>query len=182
MGGIRGVLHYMQRTAVQGTPDTLTALGGRWVRGSRRLDPGRHPFRLPFHELRLGDTFDSAEREVSVEDIERFAALSGDTFYAHMSETEAARNPLVRRPCRARIFSDLRRGGPVRRPRLRPRARQLRPERAAVRQAGEARGPDQGAAYLRPEKPAWPTRAGARSPGTRRSPITRGKPWRPTMC
>ena len=94
MGGIRGVLHYMQRTAVQGTPDTLTALGGRWVRGSRRLDPGRHPFRLPFHELRLGDTFDSAEREVTVEDIERFAALSGDTFYAHMSETEAARNPL----------------------------------------------------------------------------------------
>jgi oxepin-CoA hydrolase/3-oxo-5,6-dehydrosuberyl-CoA semialdehyde dehydrogenase len=94
MGGIRGVLHYMQRTAVQGTPDTITALGGRWVRGSRRLDPGRHPFRLPFHELRLGDTFGSAEREVTVEDIERFAALSGDTFYAHMSEAQAARNPL----------------------------------------------------------------------------------------
>jgi oxepin-CoA hydrolase/3-oxo-5,6-dehydrosuberyl-CoA semialdehyde dehydrogenase len=94
MGGIRGVLHYMQRTAVQGTPDTMTALGGRWVRGSRRLHPGRHPFRLPFHELKLGDTFESAEREVCVEDIERFAALSGDTFYAHMSETQAARNPL----------------------------------------------------------------------------------------
>ncbi len=94
MGGIRGVLHYMQRTAVQGTPDTLTALGGRWVRGSRLLEPGRHPFRLAFHELRLGDTFNSVEREVTVEDIERFAALSGDTFYAHMSESEAARNPL----------------------------------------------------------------------------------------
>src|SRR6202453_2902076 len=94
MGGIRGVLHYMQRTAVQGTPDTVTALGGRWVRGSRLRDPGRHPFRLAFNELRLGDTFRSIEREVTVEDIERFAALSGDTFYAHMSETEAARNPL----------------------------------------------------------------------------------------
>jgi oxepin-CoA hydrolase/3-oxo-5,6-dehydrosuberyl-CoA semialdehyde dehydrogenase len=94
LGGIRGVLHYMQRTAVQGTPDTLTALGGRWVRGSRQRHPGRHPFRLAFHELRLGDTFDSAEREVTVEDIEGFAALTGDTFYAHMSETEAARNPL----------------------------------------------------------------------------------------
>ena len=46
MGGIRGVLHYMQRTAVQGTPDTVTALGGRWVRGSQLSDPGRHPFRL----------------------------------------------------------------------------------------------------------------------------------------
>src|ERR1700678_53468 len=94
MGGIRGVLHYMQRTAVQGTPDTITALGGRWVRGSRTLDPAKHPFRLAFNELRLGDTFHSSEREVTVEDIERFAALSGDTFYAHMSETEAARNPL----------------------------------------------------------------------------------------
>jgi oxepin-CoA hydrolase/3-oxo-5,6-dehydrosuberyl-CoA semialdehyde dehydrogenase len=94
MGGIRGVLHYLQRTAVQGTPDTITALGGRWVRGSRILDPAKHPFRLAFNELRLGDTFHSIEREVTVEDIERFAALSGDTFYAHMSETEAARNPL----------------------------------------------------------------------------------------
>ncbi len=94
MGGIRGVLHYMQRTAVQGSPDAITALGGRWMRGSRVRDPGRHPFRLAFHELELGDTFRSVERAVTVEDIEKFAALSGDTFYAHMSETEAARNPL----------------------------------------------------------------------------------------
>jgi oxepin-CoA hydrolase / 3-oxo-5,6-dehydrosuberyl-CoA semialdehyde dehydrogenase len=94
MGGIRGVLHYMQRTAVQGSPDTLTALGGRWVRGSRLRNPGIHPFRIPFNELQLGDTFLSAMREVTVEDIERFAALTGDTFYAHMSETEAKRNPL----------------------------------------------------------------------------------------
>ena len=94
MGGIRGVLHYMQRTAVQGSPDTITALGGRWVRGSRLRDPGRHPFRIPFNELELGDTLQSAEREVTVEDIERFATLTGDNFYAHMSESEAARNPL----------------------------------------------------------------------------------------
>jgi len=94
MGGIRGVLHYMQRTAVQGTPDVITAVGGRWVRGARELDPGVHPFRKPIGELRLGDTFRSGEREVTVEDIERFAALSGDTFYAHMDEKQAARNPL----------------------------------------------------------------------------------------
>jgi oxepin-CoA hydrolase/3-oxo-5,6-dehydrosuberyl-CoA semialdehyde dehydrogenase len=94
MGGIRGVLHYMQRTAVQGSPDTITATGGRWVRGSRQRDPGVHPFRIPFNALELGDTFKSAEREVTVDDIERFAALSGDTFYAHMDEKEAARNPL----------------------------------------------------------------------------------------
>jgi oxepin-CoA hydrolase/3-oxo-5,6-dehydrosuberyl-CoA semialdehyde dehydrogenase len=94
MGGIRGVLHYMQRSAVQGSPDTITATGGRWVRGSRMRDPGRHPFRIPFGELELGDTLKSGEREVTALDIERFAELSGDNFYAHMSEQEAARNPL----------------------------------------------------------------------------------------
>ena len=94
LGGIRGVLHYMQRTAVQGTPDVITAVGGRWARGSSERDPGVHPFRKPFHELAIGDTFHSAQREVTVEDIERFAALSGDRFYAHMSESDAARNPL----------------------------------------------------------------------------------------
>jgi oxepin-CoA hydrolase / 3-oxo-5,6-dehydrosuberyl-CoA semialdehyde dehydrogenase len=94
MGGIRGVLHYMQRAAIQGSPDTLTAVGGRWVRGSRERNPGVHPFRIAFNELELGDTFKSVEREVTITDIERFAELSGDTFYAHMDETQAARNPL----------------------------------------------------------------------------------------
>jgi oxepin-CoA hydrolase/3-oxo-5,6-dehydrosuberyl-CoA semialdehyde dehydrogenase len=94
MGGIRGVLHYMQRTAVQGSPDTITAVSGRWVRGARQLDPGRHPFRIPFNELTLGDTLKSADREVTIADIEAFAHLSGDNFYAHMSDAQAARNPL----------------------------------------------------------------------------------------
>ena len=94
MGGIRGVLHYMQRTAVQGSPDTLTRTAGRWIRGSRQRDRGKHPFRIAFNDLQFGDTFKSAEREVTVEDIEQFAALSGDTYYAHMDEKEAARNPL----------------------------------------------------------------------------------------
>jgi oxepin-CoA hydrolase / 3-oxo-5,6-dehydrosuberyl-CoA semialdehyde dehydrogenase len=94
MGGIRGVLHYMQRVAVQGSPDTISAISGRWVRGSQLRNPGRHPFRIPFHELKLGDTLESADRLVTIADIEQFAALSGDNYYAHMSETEAARNPL----------------------------------------------------------------------------------------
>jgi len=94
MGGIRGLMHYLQRTAVQGTPDVLTAVTGRWVRGARERDPGRHPFRKPFGALAIGDTFHSGEREVTLEDIERFAALSGDRFYAHMDEAAAARNPL----------------------------------------------------------------------------------------
>jgi oxepin-CoA hydrolase / 3-oxo-5,6-dehydrosuberyl-CoA semialdehyde dehydrogenase len=94
LGGIRGVMHYMQRTAVQGTADVITAVTGRWVRGARELDPGTHPFRKPFATLAIGDTFNSAEREITVADIERFAALSGDNFYAHMDATQAARNPL----------------------------------------------------------------------------------------
>jgi oxepin-CoA hydrolase/3-oxo-5,6-dehydrosuberyl-CoA semialdehyde dehydrogenase len=94
LGGLRGVLHYMQRTAIQGSPDTLAAIGGRWVRGGTQRDPGRHPFRKPFHELAIGDTLRSGEREITVGDIEAFAALSGDNFYAHMSDAQAARNPL----------------------------------------------------------------------------------------
>ena len=93
MGGIRGVMHYMQRTAVQGSPDTIAAVTGRWTRGARPKDPDVHPFRKPFHELAIGDSFFSAQREVTLEDIERFAALSGDHFYAHMIEADAARNP-----------------------------------------------------------------------------------------
>jgi oxepin-CoA hydrolase/3-oxo-5,6-dehydrosuberyl-CoA semialdehyde dehydrogenase len=94
MGGIRGVMHYMHRTAVQGTPDVIAAVTGRWVKGARQLDPGVHPFRKPFGELVIGDTFTSGEREVTIDDIERFAELSGDKFYAHMDEASARRNPL----------------------------------------------------------------------------------------
>jgi oxepin-CoA hydrolase/3-oxo-5,6-dehydrosuberyl-CoA semialdehyde dehydrogenase len=94
LGGIRGMLHYMQRTAVQGTPDVITAVTGRYVRGARELVPSSHPFRKPFHELRIGDTFRSAAREVTVADIEAFARLTGDTFYAHTDEAAARRNPL----------------------------------------------------------------------------------------
>jgi len=91
---MRGVLHYLQRVALQGSPDTLTRLGGRYIRGAATPTTTVHPFRKPFHELAIGDTFVSGEREITIADIEAFAALSGDHFYAHMSEEEAARNPL----------------------------------------------------------------------------------------
>ena len=94
LGGIRGVMHYLQRTALQGSPQTIAHIGGRWVRGATERAPAQHPFRTPFHELAIGDTLKSAERRVTIEDIERFADLSGDRFYAHMDETLAKRNPL----------------------------------------------------------------------------------------
>ena len=93
MGGVRGIKHYMQRTAIQGSPETLSAIGHRWVRGADEKDPGSHPFRKTFEQLELGDTFRSGLRKVSLEDINHFAEFTGDTFYAHMDEEAAAKNP-----------------------------------------------------------------------------------------
>ncbi len=93
MGGIRGVLHYMQRTAIQGSPETLTAIGNRWVRGADQNDPGAHPFRKTFEQLAIGDTLITKSREVTLDDIEHFAEFTGDNFYAHMDEEAAAKNP-----------------------------------------------------------------------------------------
>ena len=94
LGGIRGVLHHMQRTAVQGSPDMLTAIGHRWVSGSRRTDDGVHPFRKSLAELRIGDSVTAGPRDVTLADVEHFAEFTGDTFYAHMDEEAAAANPL----------------------------------------------------------------------------------------
>jgi len=93
LGGIRGVLHHMQRTAVQGSPDMLTAIGGRWVTGAQRHDDGVHPFRKNLAELRIGDTIQAGPREVTLADIEHFAEFTGDNFYAHMDEDAAKANP-----------------------------------------------------------------------------------------
>ena len=93
MGGIRGVLHYMQRTAVQGSPETLTAIGHRWIKGADQKDPGVHPFRKTFEQLEIGDTLVTDSREVTLEDIQHFADFTGDTFYAHTDEEAAAKNP-----------------------------------------------------------------------------------------
>ena len=93
LGGIRGVKHYMQRTAVQGSPDMLTAITGCWVPGAATHEGPAHPFRRRFSELAVGETLLTAPRTVTTEDIEHFARFTGDTFYAHMDDEAAARNP-----------------------------------------------------------------------------------------
>lgn len=93
LGGIRAVLHHMQRTAVQGSPEMLTALTGVWHEGAEAQPGGAHPFRKSLAELRIGDQVVSATREVGLDDIETFARFTGDTFYAHMDEEAAAANP-----------------------------------------------------------------------------------------
>jgi oxepin-CoA hydrolase/3-oxo-5,6-dehydrosuberyl-CoA semialdehyde dehydrogenase len=93
LGGIRAVLHHMQRTAVQGSPEMLTAITGVWHEGATARDDGIHPFRKPLAQLRIGDRIASGSREVTLDDIETFAYFTGDTFYAHMDEAAAAANP-----------------------------------------------------------------------------------------
>jgi oxepin-CoA hydrolase/3-oxo-5,6-dehydrosuberyl-CoA semialdehyde dehydrogenase len=93
LGGIRAVLHHMQRTAIQGSPEMLTAITGIWHAGAASNHEGRHPFRKSLEELTLGDSVVSGSREVTLADIEQFAEFTGDTFYAHMNEEAAAANP-----------------------------------------------------------------------------------------
>jgi oxepin-CoA hydrolase/3-oxo-5,6-dehydrosuberyl-CoA semialdehyde dehydrogenase len=92
LGGIRGVLHHMQRTAIQASPRVLSKVTGRWVQGAEH-NTGVHPFRKPLSELRIGDTVVAGPRQVTVQDIEHFAEFTGDTFYAHMDEEAARQNP-----------------------------------------------------------------------------------------
>ena len=93
LGGLRGVLHHMQRTAVQGSPKALGAVTRRWIPGAPRREE-QHPFRKSLAELRPGDCVVAGPRTVTAEDIAHFAELTGDTFYAHTDEKAARANPL----------------------------------------------------------------------------------------
>ncbi|TQR84308.1 phenylacetic acid degradation bifunctional protein PaaZ [Mycobacterium hodleri] len=94
LGGIRGVLHHMQRTAIQASPDMMTAITGQWTKGAARDETEIHPFRKHLEELQIGDTIVGGPRTVSLADIEHFAEFTGDTFYAHTDAEAAAQNPL----------------------------------------------------------------------------------------
>ncbi|MGH7737621.1 MAG: phenylacetic acid degradation bifunctional protein PaaZ [Candidatus Tyrphobacter sp.] len=93
MGGVRGVFHYMQRTAVQGSPRRLATVTGQWNPGAPERLLERHPFEIPFEDIEVGETFYTQAREVTLEDIEHFARFTGDGFYAHMDEAAAKASP-----------------------------------------------------------------------------------------
>lgn len=86
MGGKRGVFHYLQRTAIQGSPTTLTNISNNYQYGGAYKIKDVHPFRKYFEELEIGETLITEKHLVTLEDIENFAELSGDKFYAHMDE------------------------------------------------------------------------------------------------
>ena len=92
MGGARGVLHYMQRAAVQGSPAMVTAITREWSKGATTTNDGVHPFRKTFDELLVGDTHVTGTRLITLDDVVKFAELSGDRFYAHMSDEDAKTN------------------------------------------------------------------------------------------
>lgn len=106
LGGVRGIKHFMQRTAIQGSPDHLTAITGQWHRGAEvqrvtrsevEAGAGIHPFRKDLATLRIGDQFASDLRRVTLEEILEFAEKTGDTFYAHVNEEAATANPFFPR-------------------------------------------------------------------------------------
>ncbi len=94
MGGIRGVTHYMQRTALQGSPAVLSSIVHQWLPGAPKAEGKVHPFRKRLSEFEIGYTLMTGSRTVTLDDIEHFAAFTGDNFYAHMDEEAARANPI----------------------------------------------------------------------------------------
>ena len=94
LGGVRGVKHYLQRTALQGGPGMLSKVLGQQLPGAPVHEGERHPFRLRFGEIEPGYSLLTGARTISLEDIEHFAHFTGDTFYAHMDEVAAKASPI----------------------------------------------------------------------------------------
>jgi oxepin-CoA hydrolase/3-oxo-5,6-dehydrosuberyl-CoA semialdehyde dehydrogenase len=87
MGGKRGVMHYLQRTAIQGSPTTITRITNVYQQGGRQHETDIHPFKKYFEDLEIGETLVTAKHTVTETDITNFANVSGDNFYAHMDAT-----------------------------------------------------------------------------------------------
>jgi oxepin-CoA hydrolase / 3-oxo-5,6-dehydrosuberyl-CoA semialdehyde dehydrogenase len=87
MGGKRGVMHYLQRTAIQGSPTTISHITNVYQQGGKQTENDKHPFKKYFEELTIGETLVTAKHTVTETDITNFANVSGDNFYAHMDAT-----------------------------------------------------------------------------------------------
>ncbi|MCZ7602870.1 MAG: phenylacetic acid degradation bifunctional protein PaaZ [Melioribacteraceae bacterium] len=97
LGGIRSVLKYMQRVALQGHPTMLTKVSGQYLKGAEYKHDKIHPFRKYFEELEIGETLISPRRTVTEADIVNFAGVSGDYFYAHMDDIAAKESMFEKR-------------------------------------------------------------------------------------
>lgn len=97
LGGIRAVKHYLQRTALQGSPSMIAAITGEYMRGARLHEGDVHPFRKHFEELQIGDSLLTHRRTVGEADIVAFGGISGDYFYMHFDEIAARESPFGKR-------------------------------------------------------------------------------------
>jgi oxepin-CoA hydrolase / 3-oxo-5,6-dehydrosuberyl-CoA semialdehyde dehydrogenase len=97
MGGMRGILHYMQRTAIQGHPTDLSSVTRQYQIGGAQTETPVHPFKKHFEDLFIGETLVTAKHTVSEADIHNFANVSGDNFYAHMDVTALEGTPFTGR-------------------------------------------------------------------------------------
>lgn len=97
LGGMRAVKHYLQRTAVQGSPSMITAITGEYMRGATINESPLHPFRKHFEELEIGDSLLTHRRTVGEADIVAFGGISGDYFYMHFDEVAAKESPFGKR-------------------------------------------------------------------------------------
>ncbi len=97
MGGLRGIKHYLQRTAIQGHPTIITAISGVYQQGAQQTEATVHPFSKYFEELEIGETLTTAKHTVTEADIVNFANLSGDHFYAHTDVTALEGTPFTQR-------------------------------------------------------------------------------------
>ena len=97
MGGLRGIKHYLQRTAIQGHPSMITAVSGVYQQGGKQAEAAVHPFSKHFETLQIGETLTTARHTVTDADIVNFANLSGDNFYAHVDVTSLEGTPFTQR-------------------------------------------------------------------------------------
>ncbi|MBW4048953.1 MAG: phenylacetic acid degradation bifunctional protein PaaZ [Proteobacteria bacterium] len=97
LGGLRAVTHYLQRTAVQGSPSMVAAVVGEYIRGAARIESDVHPFRRHFEELQIGESLLTHRRTVTEADIVAFGGISGDYFYMHFDEIAARQSPFGQR-------------------------------------------------------------------------------------
>ncbi|MCM2321252.1 MAG: phenylacetic acid degradation bifunctional protein PaaZ, partial [Pseudomonas sp.] len=97
LGGLRAVKHYLQRTAVQGSPTMLSAITGEYVRGAKVIETEVHPFRRHFEELQIGESLLTHRRTVTEADLVNFGCLSGDHFYMHFDEIAAKESQFGKR-------------------------------------------------------------------------------------
>jgi oxepin-CoA hydrolase/3-oxo-5,6-dehydrosuberyl-CoA semialdehyde dehydrogenase len=97
LGGIRAVKHYLQRTAVQGSPSMIAAITGEYMRGATLHESDLHPFRKHFEDLVIGDSLLTHRRTVAEADLVAFGGISGDYFYMHFDEIAAKESPFGKR-------------------------------------------------------------------------------------